>query len=147
MRNGQATGFSVPHTSSTANAVWWMCLISPFKNHVLDLAGAVSERCLGWGGRLGKTVSALVLPPVCTLWNTTFTTHFKDWSPPMEALDVRPEAAWTCQATGCPNGWVAVLIFVMNLFVNILGENGNRQEIEGNWPFSSQRIVYILVKL
>lgn len=26
---------------------------------------------------------------------------------------------------------VAVLIFVMNLYVNILGENGNRQETEG----------------
>lgn len=49
----------------------------------------------------------------------------------MEALELRPEAMWTHQSTGSPNGWVAVLIFVMNLCVNILGENGNRQEMEG----------------
>lgn len=125
-----------------------MCLTSsPFKNlHVLDLAGAVSERCLGGVGWRGKG---------SVPWSSHPYVHFGTRHSPLiskidhlqwRQLDVRPEAAWTRQTTGCPNGWVAVLIFVMNVHVNILGEKWQQARERRNWPFSSRCIVYILVK-
>lgn len=144
-RTGTETGLAFQyHTLPLQRTQCGECALHhPLKKKNLCACLSRGSACLngvygvgvGWGaigdGWLGQSVSALVLPPVCTLWNTTFITHFKDWSPPMEALESRPEAAWTPQTTGCPYGWVAVLIFVMNVYVNILGENGNRQEMEG----------------
>lgn len=110
-----------------------MCLTSPFKIvHVLDLAGAVNERCLGWGGVGGGVKGQCLGAPTCTYTLEHDIHHsFQSLITSNGGTRLRPEAMWTHQSIGCPNGWVAVLIFVMNLYVNILGENGNRQEMEG----------------